>query len=295
MFGYVKFDRPNLYIKDFTLYNAVYCGLCKGIKKSCGNIARFALTYDMAFLSAIIHNIKNVDVKITKQRCAEHIIIPHPMAETDELTEKIGALNTFLAYYKLSDDVEDENKGRLGVAALKGGYERALKNYKDMADVVKKYMDLQKSIEKSKTASVDMAADPTSCMLADITDILLGDSASEYTHNLFYALGKWIYIIDAIDDYDKDLKKGLYNPFILSYGESSKKLFIEKHRSDINFMFSSLFNSIRDNRMNIKFGFNTDLVDNVLLRGLPSETKRVLSTDSKNIKNKEEKIKVKGF
>lgn len=295
MFGYVKFDRPNLYIKDFTLYNAVYCGLCKGIKKSCGNIARFALTYDMAFLSVIIHNIKNIDVKITKQRCVEHMIVPHPMAETDKLTEKISALNTMLAYYKLSDDVEDEKKGRLSAAVIKGGYNRAFKEHKDMADVIKKYMDLQKSIEKAKTASVDMAADPTACMLADISDILLEDKKSEYTHNLFYALGKWIYIIDAIDDYDKDFKKKLYNPFILSYGESSKKLFIEKYTSDINFMFSSLFNSIRDNRMNIKFGFNTDLVDNVLFRGLQSETKRVLCSDSKNIKNKEEKIKVKGF
>ena len=34
MFGYVRYDLPNLYIKDMMLYKAMYCGLCKGIAQS---------------------------------------------------------------------------------------------------------------------------------------------------------------------------------------------------------------------------------------------------------------------
>ena len=61
MFGYVRYDMPNLYIKDFMLYKAMYCGLCKGIGASCGQAARVGLTYDVAFLSALLHNIAGID------------------------------------------------------------------------------------------------------------------------------------------------------------------------------------------------------------------------------------------
>ena len=45
MFGYINPDAPYLFKKDETLYNALYCGLCKGIGKGCGQTARTALTY----------------------------------------------------------------------------------------------------------------------------------------------------------------------------------------------------------------------------------------------------------
>ena len=48
-----KGDVVRLYMKDETLYKALYCGVCKSIGKTCGEIARVTLTYDIAFLSAI--------------------------------------------------------------------------------------------------------------------------------------------------------------------------------------------------------------------------------------------------
>ena len=64
MFGYVKTDIPNMYVKDTILYKAMYCGLCKGIAKTCGQKARLVLNYDLAFLSVLIHNLAGVDVDI---------------------------------------------------------------------------------------------------------------------------------------------------------------------------------------------------------------------------------------
>ena len=62
MFGYIQPDSPYLFKKDEKLYQALYCGLCKSIGAGCGQMARTALTYDMAFMSALIHNIRHVDV-----------------------------------------------------------------------------------------------------------------------------------------------------------------------------------------------------------------------------------------
>ena len=86
MFGYISPDRPYLFIKDETLYKALYCGVCRSISKECGQAARTALTYDMAFMSALLHNILGEDVKIVRRRCPVHPIRRRPMADVDDIT-----------------------------------------------------------------------------------------------------------------------------------------------------------------------------------------------------------------
>ena len=104
----------------------------------------------------------------------------------------------------------------------------------------------------------------------------LKDKATPHTDGLFYALGKWIYLIDALDDYDKDRKKRRYNPFVLAYGSENKEALIKEHGGDIAFLFDTLFYGLREDLANIHFYFNRDLTDNVLLRGIPLETQRVM-------------------
>ena len=73
MFGYIKADLPNMYVKDTVLYQAMYCSLCKGIGQTCGQKARFALNYDLTFLSVLMHNVMGEDVKIKKKRIIYNI------------------------------------------------------------------------------------------------------------------------------------------------------------------------------------------------------------------------------
>ena len=127
MFGYIKADTPNMYVKDTVLYKAMYCGLCKGIGKTCGQRARFVLNYDLTFLSVLLHNITNQDVKIENQRCAIHRLKKRPIAVVDILNERIATLNVLLAYHKLNDDVIDNNKGRIKRSFFNKAYKRAKK------------------------------------------------------------------------------------------------------------------------------------------------------------------------
>ncbi|MBQ7924299.1 MAG: hypothetical protein IJ329_03230 [Clostridia bacterium] len=278
MFGYVHTDTPYLYIKDKTLYEAMYCGVCKGIAEVCGHAARFALSYDVTFLSVILHNILGEDVRIEKSHCMTHCIRSKMMAKTDELTRKLGALNTLLAYYKYTDDIMDEGKGRGKRFLFKKGYKRAKKAYPEIEDIVKKNLAKQEEVEKTQTDSIDRAADSTAKMLAQFADYALGDKASEHTYNLFYAVGKWIYLIDALDDYEKDIKKGAYNPFYLAYGADSRCALLKgKSGEEVQFAFHAIFYDIRESLAEIPFRFNHDLSDNILLRGLPKITKNVMS------------------
>ena len=88
MFGYVRADTPYLYIKDDELYRAMYCGVCKGIGQGCGHAARMGLSYDVTFLSVILHNIAGQDVKIEKSHCLTHHIRSRKMAEVEQELDK---------------------------------------------------------------------------------------------------------------------------------------------------------------------------------------------------------------
>ncbi len=277
MFGYVRADTPYLYIKDDTLYKAMYCGVCKGIAQVCGHSARMGLSYDVTFLSVLLHNLAGIDVKIEKQHCLTHHIRSRQMAEVDELTRKLGGLNIMLVYYKYTDDILDGDRGRGKRLWFKKGFARACRKYPEIERIVRDNLAEQEKIEKAKTDSIDRAADATANMMAEFSTYALGEKANAYTKKLFYTLGKWIYLIDALDDYDKDMKKGAYNPFVLAYGEKTQAELMTNKGQDVEFVFHALFFDIRESLSHLDFRFNRDLSDNILLRGLPMMTKRIMS------------------
>ncbi len=277
MFGYVKTDMPNMYVKDTILYKAMYCGLCKGIGKACGQKGRFTLTYDLAFLSVLLHNLKNIDVKIEKQRCILHTIRKRPIAVTDKLTERIGALNVILAHYKLNDDIIDNGKGRLKRAFLKGNYNKAKVAEPELDAIVNKYYGELRALELKKCDSIDMVSDPFGNIISEVVNALLEETGSEDVNCLSYNLGKWIYLIDALDDFEKDIKAKTYNVFACIYPKiTTKAQLIEVAGNDIVSIFATILGEITRATHKLKYYFNHDLIDNVLLNGLREQTKQIM-------------------
>lgn len=273
MFGYISPDAPYLFKKDETLYKALYCGLCKSIGKGCGQTARSALTYDMAFTSALVHNIRGEDVKIEKRHCAIHWFKRRPVAAVDETTVALGCVNTVLAYYKLCDDKADGDKKGVLRHLYKKGFKRALKRYPEFNAIILRETTRQTELEKAGCACLDEAADPTAKMMQDISSAVLGEYSTPHTQKLFYALGKWVYLADALDDYDKDVKKGRYNALYNACGIKCKNDAIISQGEEWKIIFNSLFADMRESLANIKFYFNHDLTDNIILRGIPLKTR----------------------
>jgi hypothetical protein len=144
-----------------------------------------------------------------------------------------------------------------------------------MAEIIERYMCQQQQTEGA-CLSLDAAAESTASMVKEVSNYILGERATEWTEKLFYAIGKWIYLIDGADDYDKDRKKGNFNPFYIAYGAKDKKTLLAEHGEDVEFCFNTLFFDIRESLSKIQFYYNRDLTDNILLRGLPLVTKNIL-------------------
>lgn len=277
MFGYVKTDLPNMYVKDTVLYKAIYCGLCKGIGRTCGQKARLLLNYDLTFLSVFLHNLCDKDVEIKKERCIIHHIVKRPVAPPDELTYRIAYLNVILARYKLSDDVIDGGKGRLKRAFFSGAYKKAKRREPVLDEIVKRRYEELLGYEKAESDSVDMVADPFGNMMKDLVNELAGDYADESVLTLSYDLGKWIYLIDALDDFDKDKKKKEFNVFVNAYKDvNNKEELIRLKGGELAAIFGGVLSEIFELTEKIGYKFNHDIISNVLRRGLTAETKRIM-------------------
>jgi hypothetical protein len=276
MFGYITPDRPYLFIKDESLYKALYCGLCKSIGAGCGQRARTALTYDMAFMSALVHNIRHEDVKIENKRCAVHLIKRRPIAKVDDLTILLGCINTALAYYKLLDDKQDGDKKGVLRHLYKAGLKRAAKKHAKAVDIIREQMDEQAKVEKGGCDIIDMACEPTANLMKRLSVYVLDTYSTPYTEALFYDIGKWVYLADALDDYDKDVKKGRYNVLYNSYKCPTKAEAVKTNFKELQFIFDSLFGDMRENLSNIPLHFNHDLTDNIIMRGIPLKTRDLL-------------------
>ncbi len=284
MFGYVTPDKPYLYMKDDVLYKALYCGVCKGIGRACGQIPRFTLTYDITFMSAIIHNLLGKDVKIRREHCVAHPFTKRPMANVDEITEELGSLNVVLAYFKLSDDVTDEKKGGIKRFFIRGGFKRAAKKYPGFVKTVETGYKKLYALEKGGENRIDAISEPFANMLKELSRALLNEKSTEFTDLLFYNLGKWIYLIDALDDYDKDLKNKSYNAFYAAYGAKNFDDLKAKNAEEISFILGSVISAIDESLLKLEFKFNADLIKNIASRGTKERTKTVLLKTAKNKK-----------
>lgn len=277
MFGYIHPERPHLFVKDEMLYKAMYCGMCKSIKRSSGSLARTALTYDMAFMSALLHNIKNQDVKVEKRRCALHPLKRRYMALPDDTSVLLGCINTVLAYYKLLDDKLDGDKKGVFAFLYKNGYKKALKNHPQVAEIIARQTKRQRDLEQKNTAIIDEACEPTAVMMRELSSYVLGDCSDEHTEGLCYDVGKWVYLADALDDYDKDVKKGRFNVLFNAFNAPTKSQAVAKGGDEINFIFNSLFADMREHLAAVKFHFNHDLTDNIILLGIPAKTRALVN------------------
>lgn len=224
MFGYVKPCVPLLRVKDNEFYRAVYCGLCGCLSSCNGCSSSLTLSYDMAFLAVVRLALAGEESKLTKRRCIaspfrkKTRVIPSPQLEY------CASLGVLLAYYKVIDTIKDE-KGlkrlgaRLYYPVIAHNRKRALKICSREADeIIRTHLDRLSQLESEGTPAIDPPSDVFGQMLSALASLGLEGREALIAKEVGYAVGKWIYIMDALDDCTEDMRKGSYNPVLLLYG-----------------------------------------------------------------------------
>lgn len=280
MFGYVIPDKMNMFIKDYLNYKAYYCGLCKRIGKDCGQFMRLSTNYDMVFFDMFCHAVMGLEPNYNRECC---ILSPKKktVVKGDELTDKVVDINTLLIYYKLLDDKLDSKKASFSKACARklvvsGKYAKAKRNFPELDKHFAAEYDRLRALEQRNEASIDSFADPFANMLREAAIAVLGDSCSKDIQNLFYLLGKWVYLVDAIDDVQKDHENGEFNPFFVGYNYQNKDKFFEDKGSEIDFLLKSCYNSICNAYKNIDIKLNEGAITNILWYGILMRSEEIL-------------------
>ncbi len=226
MFGYIKTYTPELKVSEHEYYKGAYCGLCRAMGKCTGQCSRMTLSYDFAFMAILRVALTDTKVSFSKRRCIAHPFKKRPMMDKNPQLELCAYAAALLTYHKTADDISDEKGAKKALAALlkpfassmrrkalKKGDTALLDGY-----IAEKLRELT-LFETSGDVSVDRPAEIFGAILSRILAFGLEGADARLAENIGYHMGKWIYIIDALDDFSDDVEKKRYNPFSLLYGD----------------------------------------------------------------------------
>lgn len=221
MFGYLMPYKPEMKIKHYDLYKSVYCGLCKVLGKQYGLLSRLTLSYDCTVLTVLGLSLNQEKVCAKKGRCVcnplKKCVFCH--GEENGVFKTASAVSVIMTYYKLEDTIAD-SKGikRFGAKLLHGLFSRCHKkaaaDFPKIEQLTVSMMNEQRIAEQER-AGIDHAAQPSADMIAGICMCLNDEPSLQPILKEFgYYVGRWIYLMDAADDLEKDKKHHAFNPFL---------------------------------------------------------------------------------
>ncbi|BCZ47423.1 hypothetical protein psyc5s11_34900 [Clostridium gelidum] len=279
MFGYVTPLKAEMKVKDFARFKCYYCGLCCHIKKEFGNIPRMSLNYDMTFLGLLLDALNPEELEVSSHRCALHPTEKKIVVANNKSLSYAAAMNISLFYYKLLDDVHDDKNLRSKFFSV------VLSPYKRKfgASIIKINNDIKKCLknlsilEDNKSfTSIDEICDPFSNLVGLILrdyPYKLKDDCLELRNTLYtlgYSIGKWIYLIDALDDLKSDMEKDKFNPINFLYNKNSLEYdkFIDFIKPKIEFTILNCGYSCKENLEKLQLNRNEDILYNIIQLGL---------------------------
>ncbi len=294
MLGYITPNKPELKIRDYELYSAYYCGICKSIGKRYGQLPRMTLNYDSVFLALILAGLEETPEDIRLKRCPVHPLRKKPMLYGNKAVDYAADMHLILSYYKLKDDYMDDKNLLAGAAAFFAGniFHKLSKKYPDKSEIIETKLQELSKIEKYRTASLDESAEP----FAGIMETVFTWTAESEDPNTIgtykilgrigYHIGKWIYIIDAFDDIEKNSIDNAYNPIIAQFNFDSKSDesisdFKGRVKERIEFNLLSYLEELSKSYDLLSIKKNKMLIENIIYLGLLTKTEEVLAKGSK--------------
>ncbi len=257
MFGYLIANIDILSKEEKNQYRSFYCGLCNRLRNKYGFIGASTLTYDLTFVAMLLTDVYNPVNEIVKERCIVHPIKKH-LAVFNEYTEYAASMNIYLSYYKHIDDVNDDNSIRAKIKADK--LEQFLKDieeeYPFQTSVIKDNLNYITNVEKENILNPDLGSNAFGNIMASLLD---KENNNENLKGCGYHLGRFIYLVDAVIDFKKDLKKEVYNPLVA----------LENY--DHYEMLLSIMDEFDNYYCKLQLNENKTILDNIIYSGIWSQ------------------------
>ena len=213
MFGYIEANIKALSDEELARYRGCYCGLCRSLKERHGQLSRITLTFDMTFLVMLLSSMYEPEETAGSGRC-----FIHPAKKRDywknRFTDYAADMNVALAYHNCLDDWhDDKNLVRYAQAGLlKSHYRQIADQWPRQCKAIEDCMASLAEIEKGASDDPDAAANCFGKLMGELFVCVEEPMWQEHFRRFGQALGRFIYMMDACVDLEKDLRHGNYNP-----------------------------------------------------------------------------------
>lgn len=279
MFGYVTINRGELKVRELETYESYYCGLCRVLKDRYGLAGCTMLNYDMTFLGMLLSSLYEEKEEPTKRVCRPGFKRPllkkkskKQLSQTAVVTESLGYaadMNYMLAYHNHMDNWLDEHSfASLNMVHLmQKNYRRLAKKYPRQHKAIASYIQKLHICEAANEKNIEAAANLTGEAMAEIY-ASKDDYWQDTLRQMGYYMGKFIYLMDAYDDVEKDSKDGSYNPFKELYKQEG---FEEKVRQYLALIMSCCCRAFEV----LPIIDNAEIMRNILYAGVWAKYTRV--------------------
>ena len=264
MFGFIRPVKAELRVKEADRFQQVYCGLCHAIRAEYGRFYTLFLSYDMTFFALVAGSEEAETAPPCRKRCDASPFRRKSCAETDDALRLAADASILLTYHKFQDDLADEKGAKRALAALlcrlgRRGYEKARARMPEADEDIRQALEDLRRLEAERCPSMDRAADTSSRMTAAVVP-RTGDTRERILHQMFYQIGRGIYLVDAVQDIQKDMEENS------SAVREPLERTLERSLADICMAFD-LLSPRRD----------ADLIRNIIFLGMPTVTRQVLN------------------
>lgn len=310
MLGYVTAERAELRMREYDIYRGYYCGICKSIGRRLGQVPRLVLSYDSVFLAMLLGSLTEEKENLDWEHCIVHPVKKVPVckgvqraaAKDTEAAARGGAptpanagnqvagpidyaadLMVILAYYNVLDDWQDEHSAKS--FAQKTGLTPAFKKllrmkpeYQNLCESISSVLAELSSLEREKCKSIDRVGEKFAIIMECIFTAYGEVSQKAQLGEIGKHLGKWIYLIDAVDDLADDIKDGNYNPLIyrFEYDGGRPEEFWERIREQVELNLFQYLGQISDAYDLLDIRKNKDIIENIIFFGLRRRTEEIL-------------------
>ncbi len=288
MFGYINVQKNTLKKGQYGLWHTFLCGLCMSLKEMYGNKARLTANFDVNFLNVLLHSVTDTQAQIKMDFCATSPLKKRSIMQRDFITDKIATANILLLRLNAEDDVKDELSlaKRIAVWALKKPYLSAKTAAIELDAKIRSLYQQLLTAEKQNDGNIDKVCHYSAQILVEVALYVLDGKLNSELISLCYNVGKWIYLIDALDDLKRDFKKHNYNPLIAWLDNfTDAKSFVTKNREALEFLFFATLNKIAENFNNLNLNAYSCVLKNIIYLNMRQKTLNIMDNYTGSNKN----------
>ena len=277
MFGYITVNSAALSDEEKARYRTYYCGLCRALHKSYGTVSRLTLSNDMTFLGLTLSSLYEPNELRNAGICPVHPVRKQAYLKSAAL-DYAADMNILLSWYVTQDHLLDDHSANAGLMArrLKPHYEALKQRYPDKCRQIETCLERIHVLEAQSTVQLDALCQLSGRILGEVF-CWKDDAWADALRCIGEALGGFIYLVDAMDDFDQDQRRKRFNPLTELHGRED---YFETLRQSLTLMAAQAAEAVES----LPLEQDLSLIRNVVYSGIWVRYEQLLAKSQKKEK-----------